>query len=92
MSAWQSTPKNGQGIIQRVETGRARRLPALPPLTLKRRIGLSGAAAPTLLAHVLTAEAPTVAANPGAPGPIMVSSTSVAHVFPQLSADDFVIV
>src|SRR5262249_23776421 len=49
----------------------------------------AGADVPALLAHVLTTEAPTVAANPG---PMMVSSTSAAHVFPQLSPDDFVIV
>jgi Ca2+-binding RTX toxin-like protein len=50
----------------------------------------TGADAPTLLAHVLTVEAPTVVANPIVPGPVMVSSA--AHVFPELSADDFVIV
>jgi Ca2+-binding RTX toxin-like protein len=50
----------------------------------------TGASAATLLAHVLTAEAPTVVANPDAPGPMMVSSAT--HVFPQLSPDDFVIV
>jgi serralysin len=52
----------------------------------------TGSDAPALLAHVLTAEAPTVAANPAAPGPTMVSSTSAAQVFPQLFPDDFVIV
>ena len=47
----------------------------------------TGANPSTLLAHVLT-EDPTAIA----PGPIMVNAANTAHVFPQLSSDDFVIV
>jgi serralysin len=50
----------------------------------------TGADAPTLLAHVPGADAQTVAANPVAPGPMMVSSAT--HVLSQLTLDDFVIV
>jgi hypothetical protein len=47
----------------------------------------TGASPPTLLAHVLTVDPTAVA-----PGPIMVNTANTAHVFPQLSPDDFVIV
>jgi Ca2+-binding RTX toxin-like protein len=50
----------------------------------------TGASAPALLAHVLGADAQTVAANPDAPGPMMVSSAT--HALNQLTLDDFVIV
>jgi Ca2+-binding RTX toxin-like protein len=50
----------------------------------------TGASAPALLAHVLGADAQTVAAHPDAPGPMMVSSTT--HALTQLTLDDFVIV
>jgi hypothetical protein len=48
------------------------------------------ASAPALLAHVLGADVQTVAANPDAPGPMMVSSAT--HVLTLLTRDDFVIV
>src|SRR5262245_32568736 len=47
----------------------------------------TGVSPPTLLAHVLTADPTAVA-----PGPIMVNTANTAHVLPQLSPDDFVIV
>jgi hypothetical protein len=49
----------------------------------------TGASAATLLAHVLGADAQTVAASPEAPGPMMVSSAT--HVLALLTPDDFVI-